>query len=56
MRTIAQETAFQIVLRNRSKGVGGEVSIYMILVNGGMCSQAHFCRDLLLVTRSRCHR
>ena len=34
MRTIAQETAFQIALRNCSKDVGGKVSIYVILVKG----------------------
>ena len=34
MRTAAQETAFQIALRNYSKEVGGKVSIYVILVKG----------------------
>ena len=34
MRTAAQETAFQIALRNCPKGVGGKVSIYVILVKG----------------------
>ena len=34
MRTIAQEAAFQIALRNCSKEVGGKVSIYVILVKG----------------------
>ena len=34
MRTIAQETAFQIALRNCSKEVDGEVRIYMILEKG----------------------
>lgn len=33
MRTIALEAAFQIVLKNYSKEVGGMVSIYVILVN-----------------------
>ena len=32
MRTIAQETVFQIALRNCSKEVGGKISIYVILV------------------------
>ena len=32
MRTIAQETAFQIALRNCSKEVEGKISIYVILV------------------------
>ena len=34
MRTIAQETAFQISVRNCSKEVGGKVSVYVILVYG----------------------
>ena len=34
MRTIARETASQIVLRNCSQEVGGKVSIYVILVKG----------------------
>ena len=34
MRTIAQETAFQIALRNCSEEVGGEVRIYVILEKG----------------------
>ena len=34
MRTIDQETAFHIALRNCSKEVGGKVSIYVILVKG----------------------
>ena len=32
IRTIAQETAFQIALRNCSKQAMGKVSLYMILV------------------------
>ena len=32
MRTIAQETAFQIALRNCSKEKGQKVSMYLILV------------------------
>ena len=32
MRTIAQEKAFQVALRNCSRTVGGKVSIYVILV------------------------
>ena len=32
MRTIARATAFQIVLRNCSKEVGGRSVLYMILV------------------------
>ena len=34
MRTIAQETAFQIALRNCSKEVGGQLRIHVILVKG----------------------
>ena len=34
MRTKAQETAFQTALRNCSKEVGGEVSIYVTLEKG----------------------
>ena len=34
MRTIAQETAFQIALKNCTKEVGGKVSIHVILVKG----------------------
>ena len=34
MRTAAQDTAFQIALRNCSKEAGGKVSIYVILVKG----------------------
>ena len=56
MRTIAWETAFQIALRNGSKEVGVKVTIYVILVKGEYVqSSTHFCRRLLLVTRSRHH-
>ena len=34
MRTLAQETASQIALRNCSKEIVGKVSIYLILVKG----------------------
>ena len=34
MRTIAQEIAFQIALRNYSKEVGEKFSIYVTLVKG----------------------
>ena len=53
MRTVAQETVFQIALRNCSKevGVGGRVSIYVILEEGSTCNQAQtFCRRFLLVS------
>ena len=40
MRTIAQETAFQIGLRNCSQEAGGKGSMYVIF-GGGPCNQAH---------------
>ena len=58
MRTVTQETAPQIALRNCSKEVRGKVSIYAILVKGE-CMQSNtyffFCRRFLLVLRSSCH-
>ena len=43
MRTIAQEAAFQIALRYHSKEVGGNVSIYVILVKGEVhATSTHF--------------
>ena len=51
MRTIAWEIASQIALRNFSEGVGA-VSIYVILVKGDTCNQAHiFCRRLYCSSR-----
>ena len=41
LRTTAQETAAQIALRNCSKEIWGMDSIYVILVKGGTCNQAH---------------
>ena len=41
MRTIAWEAAFQIALRNCSEEVGGKICIYVILVKGDTCNQAH---------------
>ena len=60
MRTLARETAPQIVLRNCSKeeGVGGKVSVHVILVKGVYRQSSTFsllllfCR-FLLVTRNR---
>ena len=52
MRTIAQETAFQIALRNCSKEVGGKVSViydWEVKWRGGMCNQAHFFGSGLLL-------
>ena len=47
MRTIAQETAFQIALRNCYKEVGGKVSIYVILVKGAyMQSSTYFLQKI----------
>ena len=40
MRSIAQERAFQIALRKCSKEAGGKVSMCVILVKRGTCSQA----------------
>ena len=55
MRTIARETAFQVALRNCSEDVGGRSVLYMILVKGDTCSQAHILAEAcLLVTGSRC--
>ena len=51
MTTIAQETAFQIALRNCAREVGGRVSIYVILVRGEyMQSSTYFLRKVLLVS------
>ena len=47
MRITAQETAFQIALRNCSVDVGGKVSIYVILVKGEyMQSSTHFLQKV----------
>ena len=47
MRTIARETAFQIVLRNCSKEVGGKVSICVILMKGEyMQSSTYFLQKV----------
>ena len=56
MRTIARETASQIVLRNCSQEVGGKVSIHVILVKGEyrQLGAYIFCRRFLLV-KSRHH-
>ena len=46
LRTMGQETAFQIALRNHSKKVGGSSVLYMNLVKGGgMCSQVHILAE-----------
>ena len=63
MRTVAQETAFQIALRNFSKVVGRRSVNMWFWWRGSSCNQAHiFCRRLLLVLwrfllvmRRRCH-
>ena len=56
MRTTAQETAFQIALRNCSREVRGKVSIDVILVKGEyMQSSTHFLQvsaSLVKVTAS----
>ena len=57
MRTIAPQTAYQRALKNCSKEVGGNASIYGILVKGKYMQSStffSFCR-FLLVMRNRCH-
>ena len=57
MRTIAQETAFQIALSNCSKELGRKVSIYVILVKREyMQSSTYFWKKFLLVTRIGLHQ
>ena len=49
MRTVAQEIAFQIALRNCSKDVGERSVLYMILVKEAYVQLSiHFGRSLLL--------
>ena len=49
---ITWEREFQIAPRNCSHGVGGMVSIYVILVKGEYVqSSTYFCRKFLLVMR-----
>ena len=49
MRTVAQEIAFQIALRNCSKDVGERSVLYMILVKEAYVQlSSHFGRGLLL--------
>ena len=45
MRTIAQETASEIALRNRSKEVAGKGSVISVISEGGTCSQAHILAE-----------
>ena len=57
MRTITQETAFQIALRNCSKEVGGKISIYVILVKWKYMQSSTYAfqkvsADLMKVTAS----
>lgn len=53
MRTIAQETAFQVILRNCSEEVQGNVSIYVNLVKGEyMQLNTYFSRFLLFMRNS----
>ena len=47
MRTIAQETAFQIALRNCSKEARGGVNMYVVLVKGEyMQSSTYFLQKV----------
>ena len=43
-RAIAQETTSQITLRNFFEEIGGEASIYVILVKGYLQSSTYFGR------------
>ena len=53
MRTVAWEAAFQIALNYCSGEVGGNVSLYVIWVQGEVHAAMHaFYRRLLLVTRA----
>ena len=52
MRTIAQETAFRIALRNCCRVVGRRSVNMWFWWRGSSCNQAHiFCRRLLLVSQ-----
>ena len=44
MRTIAQETASHIALRNCSEEVGEKVNIHVILVKGACAPKHTFCQ------------
>ena len=55
MKTIAWETASQIALMNYSKDVGEQsINIYVILVKGDICNQAHIWQKVAVVMRNRC--
>ena len=57
MRTVAQETAPWIALRNCSKEAGEKASIYVLLVKEEyMQLSTYFCRRFLLVMRSSYHQ
>ena len=52
MRTVVQETAFQIAVRNFSQVVGRRSVNMWFWWRGSSCNQAHiFCRRLLLVSQ-----
>ena len=53
LKTIAQDTASHIALRNCSRVVRGEVSILIILAKGYRQSNIHLRRRLLPVTGNR---
>ena len=59
MRTVARETAFQIVMKNCPREVeekGWGRSVYVILVKReSMKSSTHFCRRFLIITQSSHH-
>ena len=54
MRTVAQETAPQVALRDCSKEVGGNVNIYDLGEGRGGSVQSSLCftKGFLLVTRN----
>ena len=45
LRTIAQEKASQMALRNYSQVVSGEISMYVILAKGVQCNQAQILAE-----------
>lgn len=50
MRTIAQETAFHVALRDCSEEAGGTVSVYVVSVKGEHVQCSTQDRRLLLVS------
>ena len=46
MKTISQETASVITLRDCSEVVRGEMSIYMMMVKRDSCNQVHILAEV----------